>query len=187
MARITKDLASVAYQTVVYLSKSANVRWWTGGSIRQDRELVREDVKLRLRAKQIHAGLMIACNSTYITPEALKAISKKTFTIIKQRRNNIAAKVMRRFRVLCVLTQSLKKQVCAKDIDSHGRQVGLWLFGFLGKLGDPILIINGHDAEARGLFPRNRHDGNRKVCVVLLMAGEHLAVVHTVKLIAREN
>ncbi len=46
MARITKDLATVAYQTVIYLTESASIRWWTGGSIRQNRELVREDVNL---------------------------------------------------------------------------------------------------------------------------------------------
>ena len=86
-----------------------------------------------------------------------------------------------------VLLQRVDEELGAEDVDAHGREVRIGLLGLLGELDDLVVVVRGQDAEAGGLLPGHGHDGDREVGVVLLVSVEHLAIIHAVELVARED
>ena len=83
--------------------------------------------------------------------------------------------------------QSRAHDIPAEDIDTHGRQVAVRLFGFLREFTDAAVFIEAHDTEAAGFFPGNLVDGDGKIGIGILVDPEHVVVVHLVQMVAREH
>ena len=144
-------------------------------------------IKLRLFFKQFHAGVVVACNGTDITPVAFKAVAELSFSFCQQLRDNILAKVMRRLGIGVILSQCALKHILSEDVNAHRCQSGVGVLGLFGKLNDPILFINGHDTESGSFFDRNFHYRNGKIRIILKVGFEHIRIIHTVKLVTRKN
>ena len=75
----------------------------------------------------------------------------------------------------------------AEYVDTHGSKVAAWFLRFLLKLRHTPCLICNHDPEAACFFYRNRHTGNRYICLICLVIIQHDFVIHFINMISREN
>ena len=59
--------------------------------------------------------------------------------------------------------------------------------GLFLKLGNAVVLVGVHDAEAAGFLPRNLTDGDGAVRFVLDVELQHLVIVHLVNVVAAED
>ena len=108
-----------------------------------------------------------------------------------------------------VVVQQVANDVAVENIDAHGGQVGLAAVGdgelrvHLGrdlqriedggicrlfhKAGDPLLVVNLHDAEGTGLVARHRQGGDGDVRARFAVLFDDLLEIHPVQLVAAQN
>ncbi|KMR64665.1 hypothetical protein EY01_15410, partial [Staphylococcus aureus] len=92
----------------------------------------------------------------------------------------VLAEVVAGVGVLLVLNEVLPQLLPGEHIDAHAGQVALGLLGLFLELGDVVLTVHGHDAEAGGLCPGHLQHGDGAGGARLLVGLHHLAVVHLV-------
>ena len=71
----------------------------------------------------------------------------------------------------------------AENINSHTCQIASGMLRFLFKFCNPSCAVRDHDTETAGLLHRNRHTGNRYICLVSLVVIQHYLVIHLVNMI----
>ncbi len=92
--------------------------------------------------------------------------------------------------------QGAQQHVGVEHIDPHGRahpvrverrRAGGAVCRLLLESDDAVLVVDIGDAEARGFLGRYQGRGNGDVGRVLLVPGDHVAVVHLIDVIAGED
>ena len=142
--------------------------------------LVRQ-VQTGFRREHIHVGIPERGEGTYVLPVALEAEGRQHLG------DDILAKVIFGTRIRLILREVAPQRFPGEHIDAHGCQIALGLAGFFGKLGDHILPIHRHDAEAAGLLPGDLHNGNGAGGVRFLVTAEHFGIIHLIDVVTGED
>ena len=95
---------------------------------------------------------------------------------------------------LGVAAQQVDEELGAEDVDAHRGQRHVGLAGDAGRVGrlldeggDPVLVVDVHDAEADGLHPRHLEAADGDVGALVDVLLEHQLVVHLVDVVAGED
>ena len=70
-----------------------------------------------------------------------------------------------------------------ENIDTHGCKITPWMFRFLLKFRDSVIIICNNDSETACLLKRNRHCRDRHIRMVLFMEIQHHLIVHLINVV----
>ncbi len=108
--------------------------------------------------------------------------------------NDVPAEIVRRSGLLGVARQPFEQKRRVENVDAHRRQTvirsvrhGLRMRRLLMKIGDPPILADLHDPEARSIIERHGNAADRHVgprCRVLI---EQVAIVHLVDVVAAQN
>ena len=95
---------------------------------------------------------------------------------------------------LGVLLERAGQHLGVEDVDAHRRQREIGRAGNAGRLlrlflkaGDPLVLVDGHDAESIRIGDGHFDGGERDGRVAFLVEPQHARVVHLVDVIAREH
>ena len=183
----TEDGAAVVDEGVVNRALGADECGRAGGGVAHDGRVLGVQIERGLLAQELHVGLVEGGDGADVAPIGLELVGVEALVVRKQLGDDVATEVMRGVGILSVLLQGLDEEVGGEDVDAHGSEVALGLLRLLHELEDAALVVAVHDAEAGSVLPRHRHDGDGEVGVVGLVGGEHVLVVHTIELVARED
>ena len=101
--------------------------------------------------------------------------------------DDVFAEVVGRALGVLVLLEIVFELIPTENVDAHGGQIALGLFGLLLELVDAAVLPAVHDAEAGGLLHGYLQHGDGAVGPGLLMLGYHLGIVHFIDMVAREH
>ena len=145
------------------------------------------EVESGIRREQVHVGFPQGFDRADVLPVALEPIGDHLLPVAQHGRNDILAEVVGGLLVLLVLDQILAQLFPGEDINAHGRQRGLRVFGLFLEFIDRAVRLAVHDAEAGRLGQRHVQHRDGRVRAGLLVLLQHLVVVHLVDMVARKD
>ena len=101
----------------------------------------------------------------------------------KHGRNDVLAEVVGAVLLRLILNQLLAQAFPGEDIDPHRSQGAFGMLRFLLKFYNPVVFIDIHDAKTRRLLKRDVEHRDGAVGAGLLVAFQHLGVVHPVDMV----
>ena len=107
--------------------------------------------------------------------------------VAQQRGDDVHAEVVLGVGVRFVFFQILLQHIPVEDVDAHGCQVGLGHRGLLLELGDAVVLVGHHQAEAGSFLPIHFHDGHRELCALLLVEAQEVGVVLLADLVTGQD
>ena len=94
---------------------------------------------------------------------------------------------MARICILHICEKHFTKKFPIEDINTHRSEVTLWMFWFLFKFNNMSCFICIHNTKTACFLHRNFDNGNRCICVVLLVILKHLVIIHLIDVVSRED
>ena len=86
-----------------------------------------------------------------------------------------------------ILNQRITQSVPCKYVNPHGSKIALRAFRLFLKFVNLIAVLGIHNAEAVCFLHRHLHNGNRCRCIVRLMEGKHLGIIHFINVVTGKN
>lgn len=108
------------------------------------------------------------CRWCHVLPVALKGVRNHTLLVRQHIGNDVFAEIIGGCFIGFVLGQIFAQLLPGKDIDTHGSKIGFRLLRLLLELGDDVVLVRRHDAEAGRLLPGHLQHGDGTVGIAVL-------------------
>ena len=181
MMNFAIDFRTFADNALVCHGIFCNILRWNDITLGVDLPEFFIKVELRYDIDQLHIGLPVRSKCSHIFPVAIVFICKQSLSVLFTIRKNMFSKIT--VALIFQRDQCLFEYRPAKYVNSHGSKITAWFLRFLFKFCHTPCSISYHDAETAGFLHRNRHTGNRDICLVCLMIIQHHFIIHFINMV----
>ena len=122
-----------------------------------------------------------------VLPVAGEAVGRHPLTVGQHGGDDVLAEVVGGLLVGLIGDEVLPQLLPVEDVDAHGGQVALGLFGLLLELVDHVVFVHVHDAEPGRLLHGDLHDRDGAGGVHGLVVLQHLLIVHLIDVVAGQD
>ena len=143
-------------------------------------------IEFRQCFDQFHIGFPIRFDGAYILPVSTEAISVEGLAFFQHFGNDVFPEITVGMDGI-VLNERFTQSAPCEDINPHGCQIALWIFGFFFEFIDLVVFFCVHDTEAARFFHGHFQNGNGCCRAFFLMEAQHLGIVHFIDVVPRKD
>ena len=159
MVYFTVNFTAVRNQRFFYLCAGSRILRRLVVAVGIDLPEIFIQIEFRQCFDQFHIGFPIRFDGAYILPVSTEAISVEGLAFFQHFRNDVFPEIAVGMDGI-VLNERFTQSAPCEDINPHGCQIALWIFGFFFEFIDLVVFFCVHDTKAARFFHGHFQNGN---------------------------